>query len=409
MPRIFISYRRKDSPYAAHLIYKELIEVFGDTMVYFDVESIPPGAEFEKDITDALRQSSVLFVVIGNKWLQEEPKGPFLLNRPSDYVRFEMVTAIRFGVEIIPVLVDNAAVPSANDLPVELKTLPTLNHVELRSGAAYDGGMRRILRNIDRTAAFIPKWTTAHGRDQFGEWVNLTVADIDYVMRWIPPGSCHMGSPSKEPGHADNENLHWVTMSSGFWLGQTAVTQALWQAVTHENPSHFSGHNLPVDSVSWNDVTQRFLPALAELGGDYNFCLPTEAQWEYACRAGSATAYSFGDAIDEQLANYNSNAESSHLAREQNQLSTVDVYRYSPNPWGLYQMHGNIWEWCLDSLREYVSVGEVIDPVGRLDGKRALRGGAWQKVDRFLRAAYRNDSHPEMCFNTFGFRLCCCV
>jgi formylglycine-generating enzyme required for sulfatase activity len=204
-----------------------------------------------------------------------------------------------------------------------------------------------------------------------------------------------MGSPETEQGRDDDETRHQVILTRGFWLAETSCTQALWQAVMGENPSYFKGPQRPVEQVSWEDV-QSFIERLnieqaRSAQRTLRFRLPTEAEWEYACRAGTTMAYSFGDEFDPKRAN--------------NGGETVAVRSLPPNPWGLYEMHGNIWEWCQDWFGDYPS-DPVVDSQGPDTGeRRVLRGGSWIHEAQDLRSASRRRLVPGIRYRSFGFRL----
>ncbi|HRH74594.1 MAG TPA: formylglycine-generating enzyme family protein, partial [Zoogloea sp.] len=241
-----------------------------------------------------------------------------------------------------------------------------------------------------------PSWACDWGRDRYGHFARIDVAGVRQTLRWIPPGRFLMGSPEDERDRYDDEGpQHQVTLTRGFWLADTACTQALWLAVLGgKNPSRFSGDlERPVEQVSWVDVTERFLPGLQRhLGVEVEAELPTEAEWEYACRAGTKTAYSFGEAFEPSRANVELK-------------ETVPVKAYPPNPWGQYQMHGNVWEWCADDRRPY-GAGPVTDPAGDRDGgERALRGGAWLDLPRWVRSASRYGDLRDFRYVTTGFRF----
>ena len=213
-------------------------------------------------------------------------------------------------------------------------------------------------------------------------------------FRWIEPGSFMMGSPEDEAERDDDEGpRHLVTLSSGFWLGATACSQSLWQAVMGENPNRFKGDDRPVENVSWEDV-QGFLRKLEDLVPGCFADLPTEAEWEYACRAGTPTRYNFGDEISRDRVNYGGK-------------ETVQVGSLPPNAWGLHEMHGNVWEWCADGLRDYTS-SSVVDPRGPEGpgAPRASRGGSWIYGARGARSAYRFAARPGFALDVRGFRLC---
>ena len=201
---------------------------------------------------------------------------------------------------------------------------------------------------------FPEPWASDWGEDAFGLWMAFTYKGVRQVFRWIEPGTFDMGSPENEPERWPNEIQHTVTLSQGFWLADSTVTQTLWQAVMNENPSRVKGANRPVESVSW-DAAQAFIDTMNRMKPELKLCLPTEAQWEYACRAGTETPFSFGSQIDSDQVNFDgtnpyNNGKPSHYRNE-----TVEVKSLPANAWGLYEMHGNVWEWCQDWYGDYSS------------------------------------------------------
>ena len=182
-----------------------------------------------------------------------------------------------------------------------------------------------------------------------------------------------MGSPDTEPERRDNESLHHVTLSQGFWLADTVCTQRFWQVVIQKRPSRFEGESLPVENISWNDANT-FCERLNQLFPSFGACLPSEAQWEYACRAGSKTAFWWGDILSVEQANYDGDAPYAKGKHGTSAGETVDVMKFVRNPWGLCQMHGNVDEWCSDRYGDY-AIGAVVDPTGPATGvNRVLRG-----------------------------------
>ena len=260
-------------------------------------------------------------------------------------------------------------------------------------------------------------WASDWGEDEkYGLWIGLTVGDVRQVFRWIAPGRFLMGSPAAEPERHEDEVQHEVTLSHGFWLADTACTQAFWQAVTGSNPSGFNDDRRnPVENVSWDDV-QTFIGELQRRLAGLPARLPSEAEWEYACRAGTTTPFSFGDNITPELVNYDGNAPpelpnydgnlpaavgEKGLYRE----NTVPVASLPPNPWGLYEMHGNVLEWCADWYGPYPTEPQV-DPQGpQTGGDRVLRGGSWRNHGRSVRSARRNRLDARLRSHYFGFRL----
>jgi formylglycine-generating enzyme required for sulfatase activity len=228
-------------------------------------------------------------------------------------------------------------------------------------------------------------------------------------MVFIPGGTFMMGSPASEPGRYSNETQHQVTVGS-FYMSRYEVTQAEYRAVMGSNPSFFTGDNLPVECVSWYDAVAycNALSAMEGLAPAYTingtnvhwnrnadgYRLPTEAEWEYACRAGTTTVYNTGDNITTDQANYNSN-----IGR------TTAVGSYAPNPWGLYDMHGNVFEWCWDRYGPYGSAAQT-DPAGPPSGAyRVFRGGSWHYGGQRLRSAYRLSYATSDRGTDVGFRL----
>ena len=256
------------------------------------------------------------------------------------------------------------------------------------------------------------------------EWTN----SLGMEFAWIPEGRFVMGSPEGEEGRFDNERQHEVRISEGFWMGKYEVTQGEWKAVMGENPSDFEScrPRCPVESVSWNDV-QDFILELnkAESGKGYRYRLPTEAEWEYAARAGSLGATPEGDlrilgknnapVLDVQ-AWYGGNSGVSYAGGygcsewEERQYAAE---RCGPHPvglkrangWGLHDMLGNVWEWTADWYGAYPS-GMVTDPRGPSTGSfRVRRGGGWRSIAGIVRSAYRYRSSPGHRYYYIGFRL----
>lgn len=237
-------------------------------------------------------------------------------------------------------------------------------------------------------------WATAWGEDAYGYWQAFEVKGVRQVMRWIPAGEFIQGSPENEPDRQEDEVQRHVTLTQGFWLADTACTQALWQAVMGDNPSYFKGDDLPVEMVSWEDC-QGFFKELNRLIPELGLTFPTEAQWEYACRAGTITPFNWDSAeLNSDLANFDGSMPYANNAKSENRKRTVPVTRFTPNDWGLYQMHGNVNEWCADWYGEW-RAEPARDPTGPSEGNgRSLRGGSWIGGGRWLRSADRVGSGP---------------
>jgi formylglycine-generating enzyme required for sulfatase activity len=200
-----------------------------------------------------------------------------------------------------------------------------------------------------------------------------------------------MGSPNSEEGRFDDERPHRVTISQGFWMGKYEVTQGQWKAVMGTAPFNFSGDDMPAENVSWNDA-QEFIKKLNALDDSFIYRLPTEAEWEYAARAGTNGQYA-GNLDD--MAWYYSNSG--------NKMHPVGTKK--PNAWGLYDMHGNVWEWVQDWYGTYSNNAET-DPKGPSTGSvRVYRGGNWAVAAKSCRSAYRAAPAPDARGLGLGFRL----
>lgn len=223
----------------------------------------------------------------------------------------------------------------------------------------------------------------------------LTVNGIKYNMVWVDGGTFRMGATSEQGSEiSDEKPVHSVTLS-GYYIGKTEVTQALWQAVMGSNPSYFEGDDLPVEQVSWDDC-QEFIRKLNSLTGQ-NFRLPTEAEWEFACRGGNNSRgykYSGSNYID-NVAWYDGNSGK----------KTHPVATKSPNELGIYDMSGNVFEWCSDWKGDYSS-GAQTNPKGPYDGSyRVHRGGSWGYGARDCRSSFRNSGNPSFRCISLGLRL----
>ncbi|MEI6178599.1 MAG: SUMF1/EgtB/PvdO family nonheme iron enzyme, partial [Verrucomicrobiota bacterium] len=241
------------------------------------------------------------------------------------------------------------------------------------------------------------------------EMVIILPGGVKMKLVWIPATTSEawkkisdgrdyfvMGSPSDEPGRAGDEDQVKVKLSQGFWLAQTECTQNQWVAIMANNPSGFKGDDLPVEQVSWNDA-KKFITKFNEvktLPAGWKAHLPTEAQWEYACRAGTKTIYSFGDSLKLTSANFGGTLG-----------KTCPVANYPANAWGLYDMHGNVWEWCADGFGGYPS-GLATDPFGPKNGaSHPFRGGSYCDDGMECRSANRAARDAPWRWNTIGFRV----
>jgi formylglycine-generating enzyme required for sulfatase activity len=314
-------------------------------------------------------------------------------------------------------------------------------------------GFREVLRGSPSGDAPFELLIDEAGGDAdqfFAEKAAPEAQPFPLTLLWIPPGRFLMGSPPAEPKRDDSEGPQHLVQLQGFFLGQTPITQAQWRAVAQSqerpgerwgltlnpNPSQFmvdkgglfpgeaNTDHRPVERVSWLEAIE-FCSRLSQRTGR-TYTLPSEARWEYACRAATTTAFHFGETITPELANYNGNVAYADGPKGENRQQTTPVGMFPANAWGLQDMHGNVWEWCLDHWHDsyegapadgsaWENLAEPnnkakIKKGNNSDGehqRRLLRGGSWEFSPRNCRSASRYFYHPEHRFYPIGFRVCC--
>ena len=242
---------------------------------------------------------------------------------------------------------------------------------------------------------------------------------VALTMVTIPAGSFLMGSPKDEPGRSEDEGPQHEVSLGAFFMAQTPITQAQWRAVAgwqkvgrdlKPDPSNFKGANRPVEQVSWFDALE-FCRRLNERTGQ-RYGLPSEAQWEYACRAGSITPFHCGAMLTTELANYDGNYCYGNGPKGSYRKQTIDVASFPANGWGLHDMHGNVYEWCEDHWHDSYNFAPGDDqpwliPAAADEVTRLLRGGSWFNNPRYCRSAYRGLSQPGHAYLDVGFRVVC--
>lgn len=292
---------------------------------------------------------------------------------------------------------------------------PTIEDNKTTDGNATGNFISNLTNLTDNTTYYVRAYATNEKGTSYGEEKSFKTAkvfdetidssgnriitlngNVVFTMIAVEGGTFQMGATSEQGGDAySNESpVHNVTLSD-YYIGETEVTQELWQAVMGSNPSHFSGYpQRPVEYVSWNDC-QEFITKLNELTGR-NFRLPTEAEWEYAARGGNKSQgykYSGSNTLG-NVAWYDDNSSSTH-----------NVKTKSPNELGIYDMSGNVYEWCQDWYGSYSSSSQT-DPTGPSSGSlRVLRGGSWNHYARYCRVSYRDRNNPDYGYDGYGFRL----
>ena len=292
---------------------------------------------------------------------------------------------------------------------VHEKTLPDLSLLKPTPTPSLEG-KSAVVTLDERQDVELPSW---EGLEVGSTWTE-PITGMEFV--YIPPGRFMMGSPKNEKGRYDDESpVHKVHFAEGFWMGKYPVTQAEWQTIMGNNPSNFKGERRPVENISWDDC-QEFLKKLNEAATSVEthgraslpFRLPSEAEWEYACRAGTTTPFSFGETISTDQANYDGNSTYGNGKKGVYRQQTTDVGSFPPNAWGLCDMHGNVWEWCADTWHDNYNEAPNDGSIwGSLNDKKAkvLRGGSWFDDPGIVRSALRSRVSPVSRGYDQGFRV----
>ncbi|MEM9446739.1 MAG: SUMF1/EgtB/PvdO family nonheme iron enzyme [Verrucomicrobiota bacterium] len=416
---IFISYRRSDSIAETGRIYDRLVAKFGRDRVFKDVDSIPFGVNFAEYLDQAVSQCEVVLVAIGKTWLNVTDKdGVRRLDKPDDFVRIEVESALQRNIPVIPLLLQGASMPCRSQLPKSLQPLVRRNGIEVGYDPRFHNDMNRLVKNLEsslKVAKSNPEpgfqitsqSTLTIGIERENElksYVNkkLKTIDLNYgisiTLSCIPSGKFQMGAPDCDKDSDGAEKPQHEVNIPGFWMSIYPVTQAQYQVIMGKKSSYFSDQEAshPVTNVSWNDA-KSFCEKITQLVG-MEFRLPSESEWEYACRAGTKSSFYFGEELTDKLANFNGN-------------DTTSVGSFPANEFQLYDMHGNVYEWCQDHWHNsyHNAPRNGLPWLEKINsGLRVLRGGAWRDCNsRYCRSTYRISSGVSNRRNYYGFRVVC--
>jgi formylglycine-generating enzyme required for sulfatase activity len=379
MSDIFLSYAREDEERVKPIV--EHLEAQGWS-VFWD-QHIPPGKTFRQHIKENLDAARCVVVV----WSQH--------SIDSHWVLEEAETGRKRTI-LVPLRIDQVEPPFGFG-SIQAADLTSWNH---------DASHLQFRMCVGAISTVVPQPDLAK---EPSPKISVTSVEPPVFKPQLPENfvlikgeTFIMGSPKGEYGREPNETLHEVKLSD-FAMCRYAVTQEEWRMVTGSNPSKFKGDNLPVERVSWDDC-QDFIKRLNQKTGQI-YRLSTEAEWEYACRAGTTTPFNTGENLTTDQANYDGNEPYRNYPKGEYRQKTVPVDHFVPNGYGLYNMHGNVWEWCSDLYGGY-GMGTVENPSGPTTGSyRVFRGGGLADDARVCRSARRGYSFLGTRSGGVGFRL----
>ncbi|MBX9637125.1 MAG: SUMF1/EgtB/PvdO family nonheme iron enzyme [Nitrosomonas sp.] len=407
MAKIFINYRRDDSSGYAGRLHDRLADHFGHDQLFMDIDQIEPGEDFVEVIQEKLKAVQVAVVLIGKHWLDiADANGQRRLDNPDDWVRLEIVTLLERKIRVIPILIGRANAPNSSQLPECLASLARRQAHEI-SDHRFHSDVDKLIQVLEK--ALSAKATlVSPGASRF-EQLDETRLLFEPEMVRIPPGKFLMGSHETEAGRdADEGPQHEVIIGYTFEIGKYAVTFDEYDTFAKATNRQLTSDNgwrrgkRPVINVSWNDA-QAYVKWLSEQTGK-QYRLPTEAEWEYAARAGTQTRYWWGDGIGRN------NAVCDGCGSEWDNQQTAPAGSFKANAFGLHDTAGNVWEWTQDCWHENYS-GAPVDGSAWLEksggdcDRRVVRGGSWNNEPQFLRSAIRVMLNTGGANLNLGFRI----
>jgi len=414
--KVFLNYRRRDSAAWADRIHERLKAQLPQADIFLDIDGkIPLGVPWEEWVDAEVATCDLMLALIGDRWIEEFQKRSNSEER--DFVRVEIASALARNIPVVPVLLDDTPMPSEASLPGSIRRLLKLQATRLQR-PSFDADVRALISGVAQSIRLTSEATgrppspsgqpRADGRIKVDAeiihgasdgWFNpgqgktewFKDIDIGPEMVVVPAGKFVMGSNV----HDNTKPSHPVTIKKPFAVGRFAMSFAEWDAADlSRSPSDedWGRGRRPVINVSWEDAKAYITWLSRRTGKPYR--LPSEAEWEYCCRAGTTTTYASGDNITRQRAQFN--------ARE-----TVEVGTFPPNDWGLYEMHGNVFEYCEDNWHANYNGAPPDGTVWRGGDAsfHPMRGGSWQSKPEALSAAFRIGYRSVMPNNINGFRV----
>jgi len=448
--QLFISYSHVDRQWVDRLqtMIRPLVRSHG--LRLWDDSQIQPGDKWREEIETALAAAKVALLLVSSDFLASEfvtnSELPQLLTAEEEeglrilWVPLRPSLVRRTPIDAYQALLDpGRPLAAMNPVEQEQALVKIAFAIEKALAARHDSppgaGTKTQGDSAGRPPATVPlqrfATSTCLLRQEGGRWSMerhpLQVegyredlgGEVALTMVKIPAGSFLMGSPEDEPERLEREGpQHEVTLGS-FFMAQTPITQAQWRVVAgwqkvgrdlKPDPSRFKGAKRPVEQVSWFDALE-FCRRLSQRTGQ-RYGLPSEAQWEYACRAGSTTPFHFGAMLTPEVANYDCNSVYENGPKGTYREQTIDVASFPANGWGLHDMHGNVREWCEDHWHDSYNFAPGDDqpwliPAAAADERRLLRGGSWFSFPGYCRSAFRNYPYPGDAGSYDGFRVVC--
>ncbi len=464
--KIFISYRREDSGFAARGVHDRLEREFGREFLFMDVDAIPLGTDFVEVLSAEVEKCDVLLAIIGPNWLEaRDDEGKRRLDSAHDFVRIEIAAALERNIPVIPILLEGTRVPNAARLPDDIEALARRQGLDVRH-ASFRADMDRLVRALQKMSsrsvgfaaarqeekgtASQPERPVARSReDELSAQGRVKVdAPICHGVsdRWfepgagkrewfkdhevgpemvvVPAGEFTMGSNLADITALKKEySSDWfdheapqrfVTIKAPFAVGRFAVTFDEWDACVADGgceryrpPDQGWGRgSRPVINVSWDDALAYVVWLSSKTGKTYR--LLSEAEWEYAARAGTEKAFWWGDAIEATQANYDGNCTFRGGTKGEYREKTIPVDIFDPNPWGLYNVHGNVWEWVADIWHDNYNGAPRDGSAWYESGDariRVVRGGSWGDDPQGLRAASRSRVTTDFRNSDLGIRV----
>ena len=449
--QVFISYTRVDREWVDRLqqMMKPL-SAGGQQMALWDDSQIPPGAKWRAAIETALAEAKVALLLVSDAFLASE----FVMNEevPKLLAAAEAEGVRVLWVSLSPCLVEHTVIGEYQavlpldhyldelDKPQQQRALKTIAE-RIREALVAPGpepkpepdpvvepepppqsppeppglAPHTFRQETARILRVGNTWELQRQPLQLEGALEDLGGGVSLPLVRIPAGEFVMGSPDAEQGRSSDEGPQHRVRLREFWMGQTPITQAQWRAVMGTNPSRFQdqpdSNQRPVERVNWREAMAFCRQLAARTGRAYT--LPSEAQWEYACRAGTTSPFAFGETITPELANYDGNYTYAGSLKGVYREQTTAVGAFPANAWGLQDMHGNVWEWCLDHWH-HSHASPPGDGSAWVDSedenssvKRLLRGGSWDYGPRHCRSAPRNHFRPGYANDIVGFRVVC--